>query len=55
MWTSWEEGRIRSILREGLAACRGGFAHVYLKDIETVQGETDRVARWTRIVRELTA
>lgn len=51
--TSWDEGRIRSILRDGLRACKDGIAHVHLKDIETVQGETDRLARWTRIVREL--
>jgi hypothetical protein len=53
--TDWDEGRIRSVLREGLTASRGCFAHVHLKDVETVQGETDRLARWVNIVREVAA
>lgn len=49
----WDEGRIRKIIGEGLSACRDGFVHVHLKDVETVQGETDRLARWTAIVRDI--
>ena len=51
----WSEQRIRKIIGEGLQACRanGCCVHVHLKDIETVQGDTSRLARWTRIVREL--
>jgi hypothetical protein len=50
----WDEGRIRRILREGLPACRanGCLPHVHLKDIETVEGDTSRLARWVKIVRE---
>jgi hypothetical protein len=49
----FNETLIRRIIGEGLAACRGGFVHLHLKDIETVEGEPDRLARWVRIVREL--
>ena len=51
--TAWDEGRIRAILRDGLDACRGTIAHVHLKDVETVQGEPERLEGWTRIVREI--
>jgi hypothetical protein len=50
--TAWDEGQMRAILREGLAACVGGHVHIHLKDVETVQGEPERLARWTAIVRE---
>lgn len=49
----WDEGRIRRIVGDGLKACQGGFVHLHLKDVETVQGEPDRLARWVRIVRDL--
>ena len=51
----WDEARIRRIIRDGLAACRGGFVHIHLKDVETVQGDPTRLARWTRLVREVIA
>jgi len=50
----WDEARIRRILREALAACRGQSLHIHLKDVETVQGDVSRLARWVRIVREET-
>ena len=49
----FDEVLIRRILREGLEACRGCRVHVRLKDIETVNGEPERLARWVRIVREV--
>ncbi len=48
----WNEGTIRRILREGLAACRGGHVHIHLKDVETLEGDTTRLARWVQIVRD---
>lgn len=51
--TSWDTDRIRNLMRNGLDACRGGHVHIILKDIETVQGEPDRLARWVKITREL--
>jgi hypothetical protein len=49
----WDEARIRRIIRDGLRACRDGVVHIHLKDIETVQGDPGRLARWTGIVREI--
>jgi hypothetical protein len=40
-------------MRHGLDVCRDGHLHIILKDIETVQDEPDRLARWVGIVREL--
>ncbi len=44
--------RIRSILRRDLAPCRGGHVDITLKDVETVQGDTERVRRWVEIAKE---
>ena len=49
----FDESLIRQTIREGLEACRGCRVHIHLKDIETVQGDPDRLARWVRIVREV--
>ncbi len=49
----WDETRIRRIIQDGLQASRNGFTHVHLKDIETVQGDPTRLARWTGIVRDI--
>jgi hypothetical protein len=51
--TGWDEARVRRVIRDGLDVCRGQYLHVNLKDIETVQGDPGRLARWTRIVREV--
>ena len=51
--TGWDEDRIREIIRQGLAVCEGTYVHVTLKDIETVQGDLERLARWTEIVRQV--
>jgi hypothetical protein len=48
----WDEGLIRRIIREGLDICKGTYMHVFLKDIETVQGDTTRLAEWVRIVKD---
>lgn len=49
----FDEALIRRIIRAGLEASRGCRVHIHLKDVETVQGEPDRLARWVRIVREV--
>jgi len=51
---SFDEGRIRRIIREGMQAARGCHVTIHLKDVETVQGELDRLARWVGIVRSIT-
>jgi hypothetical protein len=46
------EDRVRRVVREGLEATRGCSVHIHLKDVETVEGDPGRIARWVRIVRE---
>ena len=45
--------RIRSILWRDLSACRGCHVDITLKDVETVQGDPERVRRWVEITREV--
>jgi len=49
----YDEGKIRRIISEGLAACRGGYPHIHLKDVETVEGDVSRLTRWVRLVRDI--
>lgn len=49
----WDENRVRTIVRDGLEAAKGCFVHIHLKDIETVEGDLGRLARWTAIVRSI--
>jgi len=48
----FDAARIRRIIRDGLRSARGCFVHVHLKDVETVEGDTSRLARWVEIVRD---
>jgi len=50
----FDEDRIRRILREDLQACNGCHVDITLKDVETVQGDPDRIRKWVQIVREET-
>jgi hypothetical protein len=43
---------VRTVIRKDLAACRGCHVDITLKDVETVQGDPDRVRQWARLVRE---
>ncbi len=54
---SWDEPRVRSIVRRDLEAFRsnGCFVDVTLKDVETVQGDPGRVGKWVRVVRDVAA
>jgi len=45
--------RVRTILRRDLAACRDCHVDITLKDVETVEGDPDRIRRWVGIVREV--
>jgi hypothetical protein len=49
----FDEDRIRRITREGLEACRGLNVDITLKDIDTVQNDPSRLARWAAITREV--
>ncbi len=46
--------RIQAILQRDLAACRGCFFDITLKDVETVQGDPTRIQRWVKLMRKLT-
>jgi hypothetical protein len=45
--------RIRSMLRRDLEACRNCHVDITLKDVETVEGDPDRVRKWVGIAREV--
>lgn len=49
----YDESRVRRIIGEGLAACRGGYPHIHLKDVETVEGDVTRLRRWVALVRKV--
>ena len=48
----WDEASVRAIVRAALEAMRGCFVHVNLKDVMTVEGDIDRLRRWTAVVRQ---
>ena len=48
----FDEDRIRRIIREDLAICRGRHIDISLKDVDTCEGQVDRLGRWVQIVRE---
>ncbi len=45
--------RVRKLTREALEAAKGCHVDITLKDVETVQGDFDRLLAWRRIVREV--
>ncbi|MFW6367308.1 MAG: hypothetical protein ACOC0L_01435 [bacterium] len=49
----WNPDRVRSILRRDLESCRGCHMDIVLKDVETVQGDSQRLRRWVETVREV--
>jgi hypothetical protein len=50
----FDEAKIRRIIREGMEAAKDCYVTIHLKDIETVEGEPERLAKWVRIVRSIT-
>jgi len=50
---SWDPARVRRILSEGLAATKGTYNHIMLKDAYTVQGEPERMRKFCLMAREL--
>ena len=49
----FDEDRIRRIVRQDLAACRGLCVDITLKDVNTVENQPERLAAWVRIVKEV--
>lgn len=50
---SFDRQRIVSILERDLKACRDCHVDITLKDVETVQGDVDRVKTWVALTREV--
>ena len=48
-----DTARIRGILRKDFAAMKGTRFDITLKDVETVQGDPQRIVKWVQIVREI--
>jgi hypothetical protein len=44
---------ILAILRRDLAACQACHADIPLKDVETVQGDPNRVRQWVALTRQV--
>jgi hypothetical protein len=49
----FDEDLIKHTIRHGLEATKGCHVHVHLKDVETVQGEPERLAKWVQLVRDI--
>ncbi|MFW6153902.1 MAG: hypothetical protein ACOC95_01680 [Planctomycetota bacterium] len=49
----YDADRIRAIINDGLDALEGLHFDITLKDIDTVEGDPDRLGRWARLVRRL--
>ena len=49
----YDPERIQSILRRDLTACREGHVDITLKDVETVQSDPERVAKWVQLTRQV--
>jgi len=49
----FDEERVRRILKRDLEACRQCHVDITLKDVETVQGDPDRIRSWTKVARSV--
>ena len=49
----FDPDRVRAILRRDLAACRDCHVDITLKDVETVQGDPNRVRKWVELTRQV--
>jgi len=49
----FNEDRIRRIITEGMESMKGCRVHIHLKDVETLEGEPERLEKWVQIVRDI--
>ena len=49
----FDSERIGSILRQDLRACKHCHVDITLKDVETVQGDPERVRNWVALTRQI--
>jgi len=50
----YNEERVEKIVRKAVDDSAGCFMHINLKDVETLEGDTTRMKRWVRKVRQCT-
>jgi hypothetical protein len=48
----FDKGRISSIIKRDLAACKDCHIDITLKDVETVEKDPERVKKWVTLMRE---
>jgi hypothetical protein len=48
----FDPDRIRKVLRRDLSAAKGCAVDITLKDVETVEGDPDRVREFVQIARD---
>jgi len=49
----FNEERITKIIKYALECCRGLHVDITLKDVETVEGDPERISKWVRVVRKI--
>jgi hypothetical protein len=49
----FDKDRIRKIVKRDLDICRGCHVDITLKDVETMEGDSDRARKWVEVVREV--
>jgi len=49
----FDPDRIRSILRRDLQACKDCHVDITLKDVETVEGDPERIKKWVQLTRKV--
>ena len=49
--THWRPDLVQRIISDGAKACQDSIYHIHLKDVETVQGEPERLQPWTQLIR----
>ena len=50
----YNEERVENIVRKAVDDASGCVMHINLKDVETLEGDTTRMKRWVRKVRQIT-
>lgn len=48
---NWDPDRVKQIISDGAQTCQDSIYHIHLKDVETVQGEPERLQKWTELIR----
>jgi len=51
----FDADHVRRVIGAGLEAARGCHVDIILKDVQTLQGEPERLRRWVQVVREVSA